>query len=351
MPADTADRNSRTARDAAVAVASDRIMVIGLNPAWQKTLLFKELRTGEVNRAGAVIAQASGKGINFTWAVHQAGEAATVFQFSGGATGQALLADLEQRGLQQVTVATAGTTRTCTTVVSEADRRSTELIEPSATISPAEFAELRQAVLSRLPDVAGVALCGTFPPGVPATFYAVVSEHARNRAAVLLDAHGDILPALNAGPDIVKINAAELVEISGTADLVQAAAACLARFPFRWLAVTEGAGTAHLFAARHHTSFHLPALPGVVNTIGAGDCSSGTFLAAVVTGRSAVTSLGPTPATPGERLAAPEFVAEAFRASLACASASCLTPTPATFSPAQASALVSRITMERHAFP
>jgi hypothetical protein len=39
-------------------------------------------------------------------------------------------------------------------------------------------------------------------------------------------------------------------------------------------------------------------------------------------------------------------MAEAFRASLACASASCLTPTPATFAGDQAAALARQITLE-----
>jgi len=47
----------------------NRILALGLNPAYQKTILFDTLRLGAVNRSAESHAVASGKGINFARAV------------------------------------------------------------------------------------------------------------------------------------------------------------------------------------------------------------------------------------------------------------------------------------------
>ena len=59
------------------------LLVLGPNPAWQKTLFFDAFRPGQVNRAHRLEEFASGKGINF-WVV-TAGRPPVWFNFSADA--------------------------------------------------------------------------------------------------------------------------------------------------------------------------------------------------------------------------------------------------------------------------
>ncbi len=330
------------------------LLAVGLNPAWQKTLFFRRLQPGAVNRAGRIREEASGKGINFAHAVLQAGGRAQVAQFAGGATGARLTADLDARGIPHLSIPVAGATRVCSTLLSQEDRVTTELIEPSADIAAAEFAALRAAVLARIPGAAGVAVCGTFPPGVPMSFAVEIAAAARSCGIpLLLDAYRGVAPVLEAGVEILKINAAELRELTGTPDLDSAAATLMARHPGTGcLAVTDGSGPARLFLPGSAWEFRLPHLDGVVNPIGAGDCTSGVFLLRLTqaaAGHSTPPSGTGRPCTP--RLAAlpAEAVAEAFREALACACASCLEEQPAAFSPAAARQIFREIAVVRRA--
>jgi tagatose 6-phosphate kinase len=325
-----------------------RLLAIGLNPAWQKTLFFDHLEFGEVNRAARVDAQASGKGINFIHAVRQAGGAAVVLQVAGGVTGDWLVADLDRRGLAHATVAVAGATRVCNTLLCHATGQMTELIEPSAELTPAEIAGLEARLAARLPEVAGLALCGTFPPGVPPAFYAGAARAARARGLpVLLDGVRGVLPTLEAGVDLLKINASELAGLAETtADAPPAAAAVvLKRFPkLDRLAVTAGPRTAFLFDRRHAWALRLPPLPAaVVNPIGAGDTTGGVLLAQIVNRRQLFADAA-APATDATDSA---WLAWAFRDALACASASCLTAAPAVFDLATARALAAATVVTR----
>ena len=49
------------------------ILTIGLNPVWQTTLEFPRLYMGETNRSRIYSSNCSGKGLNVTRVLHQAG--------------------------------------------------------------------------------------------------------------------------------------------------------------------------------------------------------------------------------------------------------------------------------------
>jgi tagatose 6-phosphate kinase len=310
-----------------MSVAPAHVLTVCLNPAWQKALFFPHLIVGAVNRAARVCESGGGKGINAARALRVAGVPVTVALFAGGHTGELLRADLAALGCGELCEGLAAPTRTCTTVVDLAAGSVTELIEPSAPVAPAQVEALRAKILAELPCLAGVALCGTVPPGVPETFYGEVAQAARAAGAlVVLDGVSGVGPALAAGVDILKINAAELRLLSGIDDLETAGRHCLERYRLRWLGVTAGPDTAWLFGPETVVRYELPRLDGVRSTIGAGDCATGILL-----GRSAGSDLSRT------------ALIEAFAAALAAASASCLTDTPAWFEPAEAARIRERI--------
>ncbi len=307
-----------------------RLLAVCLNPAWQKTLSFDRLTLGAVNRAASLRECGGGKGVNAARAMRIAGASVTVAYVAGGATGALLSSELAADGIASIQAQQPGGTRVCTTLVDGASGVVTELIEPSSAVPAGVVEALLGRVLAAVPRHAGVALCGSTPPGVPESFYADVARAARAAGAVvLLDGVKGVGATLEAGVDLIKINAGELRLLSGLDDLAAAAAQCRRRWRLGWLGVTAGPEAAWLFGPGVTRRWRLPRLQGLRNTTGAGDCASGIWLQRLA----------------GRRLD-DAAVAAAFVEALAAASASCLTDPPSAFDPACAAVLRAQIRPE-----
>ena len=130
---------------------ANRILALGLNPAYQKTILFDHLRLGAVNRSAESYAVASGKGINFTRAVRTWGHAGcVVLQPLGGVIGELVASGLAAEGIPAVTVPVKSCTRTCSTLLCGTAGTATEVIEPAAPLSRQEYDRLFEALEKQL---------------------------------------------------------------------------------------------------------------------------------------------------------------------------------------------------------
>ena len=195
-----------------------QLLAVGLNPALQKTLVFDRWERGQVNRAREILWSVGGKGQQFSRAAsHLIPGMVTLAQFLGGDNGERLGRMIEHAGVNQITVATAGETRCCITVIDAAVGEATELVEPSAPILPGEVEQLLSRTLQTLArgEISGLALCGTYPPGVDEEFYVTLAR-SKGKAFLLLDSYQEIAAILATGQvDILKINAHELRSLAG----------------------------------------------------------------------------------------------------------------------------------------
>lgn len=289
------------------------LAVAGLNPAWQKTLSFEQFVPGAVNRAASIKEMASGKGINTVRAAVNWGKTdAAVLQVAGGLNGERLIAYLNEEGLRHQTLMIPGNTRCCTTVLDRTAHSMTELIEPSAKVPDKSVQELFDMFERFLPEADALALCGTYPPGIPDDFYARLAAAAKKHHAFLfLDAFIKIEKTLQNGVDLLKINLDELMTLTGEKNVECAFRTCFSRFKVGALAVTDGKNPAYISEnGKDIDSLPVPVVEKPVNPIGSGDTCSGVMLSEIVSGAS---------------------VRDAFRCGLAAASANCLTEDPATF--------------------
>jgi tagatose 6-phosphate kinase len=319
-------------------------LVVGLNPAWQKTLRFARFVYGEVNRALSCTSMAGGKGINVARALSHLNSAPTIVQFAGGCTGRMIMNEIDTNGWQHVTVCTDSPTRTCTTVLSDADRSMTELIEPSPQIDEGAVQQLRERVWSLLPGMSAVVVAGTVPDGVPESFSAELVKQALSSSWVVVDACRDILPVLSAGPHVLKINRAELAMLTECDDMLCGARWLLDHHPMGAVAVTDGARSAALVLRDRSFFYEIPALSDVLNPLGAGDSAT----AALAVGLATVSREAEKP--PAEMVASESFAEianSAFRRALAVASASCLTEGAAVFSLDSVVEIESKIQVEQ----
>ena len=284
-----------------------KILVSGLNPAWQKTLFFSTVNQGGVNRAAKAERTASGKGINFARAAKTWGKAETVvLQFAGGITGKLLTGVLDREEIRHFTAFSDAGTRVCTTVISANPHSVTELIEPSAPIPEETVHTLFEMGVKALPESDALAVCGTYPPGVPQEFYASLIREARKSGKfILLDSFMNVEQSLQAGVSLLKVNLEEILKLTAETDIFRAVGRCRERYPLDLIAVTAGPDSAWFFNGKELYRLSPPQITHVENTIGAGDTCSSVMLSEIVNGTDPM---------------------EAFLLGLSAASASCMTP-------------------------
>ncbi|MFG2824075.1 1-phosphofructokinase family hexose kinase [Kitasatospora sp. NPDC048365] len=205
------------------------ILTVTPNPALDVTYTVPGFRPHRSHRVAEVAAQAGGKGVNVARVLSALGREAQCVLPLGGATGDAVEADLRAAGLRYHAVRITGETRRTVAVVDETD--ATMLNEAGPELTDAEWQLLCREVERLLPGAGVLVLSGSLPRGVPADGYAQLVALARQaEVPCVLDADGPALTAaLAAGPTVVKPNAAELAAATGLADPAAAAAVLLER--------------------------------------------------------------------------------------------------------------------------
>src|ERR1035441_8183088 len=93
------------------------ILVVGLSPAWQRTLEFDEIVPGKVNRAVRISETASGKGVNVTRVASILGADVKLLTVAGGQRGRLLKVQLKRQGLTTSVVPVKVETRICQTLL------------------------------------------------------------------------------------------------------------------------------------------------------------------------------------------------------------------------------------------
>ncbi|MDI3388214.1 1-phosphofructokinase family hexose kinase [Streptomyces sp. B-S-A8] len=201
------------------------ILTVTLNTALDITYRVPRLTPHASHRVAEVTERPGGKGLNVARVLAALGRPVTVTGFAGGATGAALRDQLaEAGGVRDALLDVTGRTRRTVAVVDERTGDTTQLNEPGPLITPEEWSRLRGSYEELLPSAEAVALCGSLPPGVPVGAYAQLVRSARAaQVPVLLDTSGAPLRrGIAARPDVVKPNADELAELTGSHEPLRA---------------------------------------------------------------------------------------------------------------------------------
>ncbi|MFF9362720.1 1-phosphofructokinase family hexose kinase [Streptomyces griseoluteus] len=261
------------------------ILTVTLNTALDITYRVTSLRPHAEHRVSEVVERPGGKGVNVARVLAALGYAVTVTGFAGGPTGQVLRERLAAApGITDALVPCGGPTRRTVAVVDELTGDTTQLNEPGPHIGATEWAAFLRAYDTLLADAGAVALCGSLPPGVPVGAYAGLIRVARSAGVpVLLDTGGEPLRrGIAARPDIVKPNAAELAELTGSHEPARATRDARRRGA---QSVVASLGPEGLLAATPEG--HWRAAPPVRlrgNPTGAGDAAVAGLLSGLVDG-------------------------------------------------------------------
>lgn len=262
------------------------ILTVTLNAALDITYKVPALTPHASHRVTEVIERPGGKGLNVARVLAALGHDVTVTGFAGGDTGRVLHDHLTREPrLTDALVPVEGATRRTLAVVDAASGDTTQLNEPGPAVSPAEWSAFQESYEELLREGAtAVALCGSLPPGVPVGAYATLVRAARAaHVPVLLDTSGEALRrGVAARPDIVKPNADELAELTGSHEPAQATRDARRRGAH---AVVASLGAAGLRAVTPEGTWQA-APPTRVrgNPTGAGDSAVAGLLSALVEG-------------------------------------------------------------------
>ncbi len=295
------------------------ILAAGLSPAWQQIVLLDGLQIGEVNRAREVHWCASGKVVNVGLALNclsvspplrKGGPGGVAGEFGvrnsecgiggeaqtqvctlatvGSLTGEAIRREFAETGIPARWIETESATRVCTTILDAATGQTTELVENALPITAAELSQFQQAYIDAARQADVVVLTGSFPGGVPATFYRDLLAATPGRA--VLDAQREpLLAALERRPFVVKPNREELGNTLGrrleTDDQLHAAMREVCRRGATWVVVSQGKERVWIGSEQTIKSAQPPPVD-VINPIGCGDCLAAGMAVALARGEN-----------------------------------------------------------------
>src|SRR5437879_10414886 len=177
---------------------------VSLNPAIDTRLILIGFLPGRVNRVAEVYRTPGGKAAHVAMALKGLGATPTWIGFSGGATGNELLAGLRLLEIETMPVSTGQSSRVNMEIL-DTQGALTEILEPGGTITQSEWSEfqhVRAGAFQLLADKKIVVISGSLPPGVPTeACAALVSSAQSGNCLAFVDSSGlPLSKARSAGP-------------------------------------------------------------------------------------------------------------------------------------------------------
>ncbi len=267
------------------------IITVTMNPALDKTIMLPELNVGKLHVIRDVHSDAAGKGINVSKTLRVMNRPSMACGLLGGAAGDAIRRELEQKNILTDFVRISGNSRTNIKVVTPTEI--TELNEPGPEIRPEELEQLMEKLRGYAKPGNLFVVSGSVPKGVPVNIYKEILMLCHEKGCLsLLDASGELLrQGLEAGPDYIKPNLAELKELFGYTERFADGKTMISWVKERAVElrdrgvrmVTVSLGAAGAVFADAFRAVHIPALPVTVSsTIGAGDAMAAAIASGVV---------------------------------------------------------------------
>lgn len=270
------------------------ILTVCLNPVIQKTLVFRSLAVGAVNRAIRAREDASGKGVNVSRVLAQAGAGRVAHLTQLGGERAAWFRErAASDGIDLRAVESGSPIRTCVTAVDLASRESTELVEEGSSVAPgteAKVLALYGALVDEASPVAGgvVVISGSKAPGFSADIFPEMTRLAASAGLrVVLDVRMDDLRAsAPLGAYAIKVNEEEFRatyarEGESTVDAI----ARVRRETGALVAVTRGPAPVVADGGDGPAEYPVPEVEAI-NPIGSGDAFAAGLALALSRGAS-----------------------------------------------------------------
>ncbi len=187
------------------------IVCLAANPSVDKLFEIERLVPGGIHRPDGFVQVAGGKGLNVARAGYALGADVRAVALLRGHTGKWIEEQLAAEGVAATVVWTHGENRSSLSVADRETGGLTEFYEHGAEVHATAWTEVLHEVAGLLPSTSWMTISGSLPRGAPDDGYReAVAEAVAAGVKVAVDSEGARLSnALEAGPDIVKVNAAE----------------------------------------------------------------------------------------------------------------------------------------------
>ncbi len=189
----------------------NKVLVVCLNPTFQRTMVFETFLEGEVNRSDHYRLDASGKGVNVARVIAQLGGKAIHLTHLGSHRTQEFIEMLKGDGIELFWSDSRSTIRTCTTIINSNNKTTTELVEEPQEVAQGTEEMIVEQFKTALQESATLVISGTRSPGYSPSLYTdFVKEAKAQGKRVILDIKGgDLLQSLPYGVDVIKPNLSE----------------------------------------------------------------------------------------------------------------------------------------------
>jgi 1-phosphofructokinase family hexose kinase len=193
------------------------IVCLAANPSIDKLFEVQRLVRGDIHRPTGFVQVPGGKGVNVARAARALGGDVRAAALLRGHAGRWIAEALAAEGVVCDAVWTHGENRSSLSVADRETGSLTEFYESGSEVPLAAWVELVDLTVERLGAGATLTISGSFPPGLPVSGYRDLISEARGMGSqTALDADGDRLrSALDASPEIVKVNATEASALLG----------------------------------------------------------------------------------------------------------------------------------------
>lgn len=258
------------------------ILTLTINPAIDRTIDVDRLAFED--RAYILSSKESpgGRGINAACVIHSFDGKTTAILPAGGSSGARFTEFMKGCGFPVVIVPIRNKVRT-NLIITDRQGLTVKLNEPGPRLEKAEVAKIEKTVRAYLDKTRWLMLCGSLPPGVPASFYAsLIHEAHKRQVRTLLDTDGDaLLEGVEAKPTVATPNQQEAERLLNTALLTRthylAAADRIRKMGAEAALISLGSRGA-VGAFPNGTIEVLPPRVEAVSPIGSGDALAAAFL-------------------------------------------------------------------------
>jgi len=191
------------------------IVTLTINPAIDRTFSVDRLAFEDRSYINSVSESAGGRGVNASLVINSFGGKTLAVMISGGDAGKRLEKLLA--GAYPVSLVPVEHEIRTNLTITDRHGLTVNLNEAGPTLSKAEWTGVEKAVRESLNGASWLLVCGSIPPGVPASFYGNLITMARHRKVkTLLHADGDaLLHGIEAKPTVVTPNQHEAERLLG----------------------------------------------------------------------------------------------------------------------------------------
>jgi 1-phosphofructokinase family hexose kinase len=169
------------------------IVTLTINPTIDRVISVDRLAFEDRAYINSTRESAGGRGINASCVINSFGGTTLAVLISGGDAGKRLQEHLTCDGLPNEIVPIENEIRTNLTITDK-HGLTVNLNETGPTLSKGEVARVEKAVKGTLDRASWLMICGSIPPGVPASLYgSLIAAARRKKVKTLLHADGEAL--------------------------------------------------------------------------------------------------------------------------------------------------------------